>query len=54
MPKDLIRLRIKRSIIKEPFESNKVSMSKGIGKILDKYSERVQDDVLKEFLKNRR
>ena len=54
MPSSAIRIRISKNAVEELFGPKRVSISKGIDEILDKYSERVKDDVLKEFLKERR
>ena len=49
-----VKLRIPRSAIRKLFGSRRVSLSRGIDRVLDKYSERVDKDVLEEFLKERR
>ncbi len=50
----VVRLRVSRGALKKLFGSRGVSVSKGIDKVLDKYAERVEEDVLAEFLKERR
>jgi len=50
----IIKLRVSKDAIKELFSSRKISVSKGIDEVLDKYSEKVEVDVLKEFLEDRR
>ncbi len=54
MPNSVIKLRLSRNAIEKLFGSKRVSVSKGIDEVLDKYSERVGEDVLEEFLKERR
>jgi len=54
MPSGVIRLRMSRDAVMELFGSRKFSVSRDIDKILDKYSEKVEEDVLVEFLKERR
>jgi len=51
---NVVKLRISRSVIKELLSSRRISLSKGIDEVLDKYSERVEEDVLEEFLRERR
>jgi len=50
----VVRLRMSRNGVEKLFGSKKVSVSKGIDRILEKYSEKVREDVLEEFLKERR
>ena len=54
MPSGAVRLRLSRDVMKKLFNSKKVSVSKGIDEVLDKYSEKVEEDVLMEFIKGRR
>ena len=54
MPSGVVRLRLSRDAMKELFNSKKVSVSKGIDEVLDKYSEKVEKDVLVEFIRERR
>lgn len=53
MLRKAVRLCISKSAFMKLFSSREVSLSKGIDKILDKYSERVEEDVLKSFLERR-
>ena len=54
MPSGVVRLRLSRDAMKELFNSKKVNVSKGIDEVLDKYSEKVEKDVLVEFIRERR
>jgi len=54
VPDDVVRLCMSRNALEKLFGSKKVSVSKGIDEILEKYSEKVGEDVLEEFLKERR
>ena len=54
MPSGVVRLRISKGAVRELFGSKGFSVSRDIDKILDKYSEKVKEDVLAEFLKERR
>ncbi len=54
MSDGVVRFRVPRSVVKKLFESEGISVSKGIDEILEKYAERVEEDVLEEFLKERR
>jgi len=54
MSSGVVKLRVSRNAVKKLFGSKRVSVSKGIDEVLDKYSERVEEDVLEEFLKERR
>ncbi len=49
-----VRFRISKSAIEKLFGSKKTNVSKGIEEVLEKYSEKVREDVLAEFLKERR
>ena len=49
-----VRLRLSRNAVEKLFGSKRMSVSKGIDEVLDKYSERVDEDVLEKFLKERR
>ena len=49
-----MRLRLSKDAVKKLFGSRRISVSKGISEVLDKYSEYVEEDVLEEFLKERR
>lgn len=53
MLRKAMRLCISKGAFMKLFSSREVSLSKGIDKILDKYSERVEEDVLKSFLERR-
>jgi len=50
----IVRLRLSRSAVRRLFGSGRTSMSKGLEEVLDRYSERVEEDVLEEFLRERR
>ena len=50
----VVRFRISRNAVERLFGSKKTNVSKGIEEVLEKYSERVGEDVLAEFLKERR
>jgi len=52
MPSDAIRLRLSRDA-RKMFNSKKVSISERIDEVIDKYSEKVEEDVLTEFIKER-
>jgi len=54
MPSGAIRLHLSKDAMKKLFNSKKVSVSKGIDEVLDKYSEKVEEDVLMGFIKERR
>ncbi len=54
MPSGVVRLRLSKDAVKKLFGSKRISVSKGISEVLDKYSEKVEEDVLEEFLKERR
>jgi len=54
MPSGAVRLRLSKDAMKKLFNSKKVSVSKGIDEVLDKYSEKVEEDVLMGFIKERR
>ena len=54
MPSGVVRLRLSKDAVKKLFGSRRNSVSKGIDEVLDRYSERVEEDVLREFLKERR
>jgi len=54
MSSGVVRLRISKNAVEKLFSSKKVSVSKGIDEVLEKYSENVKEDVLEEFLKERR
>ncbi len=54
MSNDVVRLRMSRNAMKRLFGLRGGSVSRGIDEVLDKYSERVEEDVLEEFLKERR
>ncbi len=54
MPSSVVRLRLSRDAVKKLFGSRGISVSKGISEVLDKYSEKVEEDVLEKFLKERR
>lgn len=48
-----IRLRVSEEAFRKIFGA-RIGISGGIDKLLDKYSEKVDEDVLAEFLKERR
>ncbi len=50
----VVRLRLSRSAVKRLFGSGKASISKGLEDVLERYSEKVEEDVLEEFLRERR
>ncbi|MEB2837347.1 MAG: hypothetical protein GSR80_001389 [Desulfurococcales archaeon] len=50
----VVRFRLSRNAVKKLFGSGKASVSKGLEEVLDRYSERVEVDVLEEFLRERR
>ena len=50
----VVRLRMSRNAVEKLFGSKKVGVSKGIDRILERYSEKVRGDALEEFLKERR
>jgi len=54
MPSGVVKLRLSRDAVKKLFGSRRISVSKGISEVLDKYSEKVDEDVLEKFLKERR
>ncbi len=54
MSSGVVRLLISKDVIKKLFGSKKINVSKGIDEVLEKYSEKVEKDVLQEFLKERR
>lgn len=49
-----MRLRLSKDAVKKLFGSRRISVSRGISEVLDKYSEKVEEDVLEKFLKERR
>jgi len=54
MTSGVVRLRLSKDAVKKLFGSKRISVSKDISEVLDKYSEKVEEDVLEEFLKERR
>ena len=54
MSSGVVKLRISRNAAEKLFSPNRTSVSKGIDKVLEKYSEKVEEDVLDSFLKERR
>ena len=54
MSSGAVRLHLSKDAMKKLFNSKKVSVSKGIDEVLDKYSEKVEEDVLIGFIKERR
>lgn len=54
MPSSTIRLRLSKDAVKKLFGSRGVDVSKDIDEVLDRYFEKVKEDVLEEFLKERR
>ena len=49
-----IKLRLSRSAIRKLFGAEKTSISKGLEDVLNKYSEKVNDDALKDLIRERR
>lgn len=54
MSSGAVKLRISRNAAEKLFSPNRTSVSKDIDKVLEKYSEKVEEDVLDKFLKERR
>jgi hypothetical protein len=54
MSKDVVRLRLSKNAARRLFGTRRVAVSKGIEKVLEEYCEKVEKDVLKEFLEERR
>ncbi|MCD6300838.1 MAG: hypothetical protein J7L82_02065 [Staphylothermus sp.] len=54
MTSGVLRIRLSRDAMKKLFNSKKISVSRGIDEVIDKYSEKVEDDVLMEFIEERR
>jgi len=50
----VVRLRLSRNAVKKLFSSEGASISKGLEDVLERYSEKVKEDVLEEFLRERR
>ena len=50
----VVRLRLSRNAMKKLFSSGKSSISKDLEDVLERYSEKVEEDVLEEFLRERR
>lgn len=50
----VVRLRLSKNAVRILFGSGRGSVSRGLEDVLDHYSERVEEDVLKEFLRERR
>ncbi len=51
---DVVKLRLSKNAVKKLFSPGKASVSMGLEEVLDRYSEKVDVDVLEEFLKERR
>ena len=51
---NVVRLRLSKSAVKKLFGSGKAGISRGLEDVLERYSEKVEEDVLEEFLKERR
>ena len=49
-----VRLRLSKKAARILFSSGRSGVSRGLDEVLDRYSERVEEDVLKEFLGERR
>ncbi len=54
MVSSTVRLRISRRILKKLLSASSPRPSMGIDEVLEKYSEKVGEDVLDEFLRERR
>jgi len=50
----VVKFRISKNAVEKLFGSKRTCVSKGIDKVLEEYSEKVEKDVLEEFLKERR
>lgn len=50
----VVRLRLSKNAVRRLFGSGRASVSKGLEEVLDRYSERIEEDVLEEFLGERR
>ena len=50
----VVRLRLSRIAVKKLFSPGRASISKGLEDVLDQYSEKVEEDMLEEFLRERR
>ncbi len=50
----VVRLRLSKNAVRKLFGSGKAGISKGLEDVLERYSERVEEDVLEEFLRERR
>ena len=50
----VVRLRLSKNAVRRLFSSGRTSVSKGLEEVLDQYSERVEEDVLEDFLGERR
>ncbi len=49
-----IRIVLDRETLKKLLSSERSSISKGISSIIDEFSEKVEEDVLKNFINERR
>ncbi|MEB3765370.1 MAG: hypothetical protein GSR77_04320 [Desulfurococcales archaeon] len=49
-----IKLRLSKNAIRKLFGAEKTSISKDLKDVLNKYSEKVNDDALKDFIRERR
>ncbi|MEB3758090.1 MAG: hypothetical protein GSR76_04475 [Desulfurococcales archaeon] len=50
----VVKFRLSKNAVRKLFGSEKASVSKGLEEVLDRYSEKVEDDVLEELLRERR
>ena len=49
-----VNLRLSRKAVKKLFDSGRASISKGLEDVLSQYYERIKEDMLEEFLRERR
>jgi len=49
-----IELRLSKKVVGKLFGRKRISVSKNIDEVLEKFSEKVDEDVLAEFLRERR
>ena len=54
MASGAVRLRLPVKVVRELLGSRGAGVSRGIDEVLERYSERVEEDVLEEFLGERR
>ncbi len=50
----VVKFRLSKNGVRKLFSSSKASVSKGLEEVLDRYSEKVEYDVLEEFLREMR